>query len=401
MSTIRSSALRTAVKAAAVVMAIAAVASMMPAQTPRPGAAPPTIQPKLALKDSTCRDQDDMCIWVHPTDPALSVIIASDKVADRLITYDLAGKTLESIPVDTPGNIDVRYGFPLSGGKVDVIAYNQRNEKRTRVCVYAIDPQTRKLRRVDDDRIVTGHNYGGTMYRSPKTGKFYFVTMAGVAEQYELYDDGAGKVAGRKVREWKTVYTEGAVGDDEAGMIYYGVESVGVYQVGGEPEDQTPGKLIAPVGENGLVADVEGIAIYHQPGGKGYLLVSSQGNSQFNVYQRGTGQYVGTFKLAGVASTDGVDVANMALGKGFPSGMFVCHADSAEQCPVTLTPWQDIACAFTPPLAIDTAWNPRKPEALAPKAPAGAAATTTSTVPTAPAPRRAGSLRQSAGHVIG
>ena len=221
------------------------------------------------------RDQDDMCIWVHPTDRTRSTVITSDKAAGRVFVYDLAGKALQSVRVGQPGNIDLRYAFALGGRTVDIVALNSRSEKI--VVVFRVDTDTRRIVRVDDGKIATGSNYGGTMFRSRKTGRFYFITTAkgGTCEQYELADDGRGKVKGAKVRTFDTGYSEGAVADDQAGMIYVGQERKGVWAVGAEPTDPPKPKLVIRLGQNGLKGDVEGLAIYRRPGGKGYLLVSN------------------------------------------------------------------------------------------------------------------------------
>ena len=320
------------------------------------------VEPRVNCTSRRAGDQDDMCIWLHPADPARSTVIASDKAAGKLFVYDLSGRVVQRIDAAAPGNIDIRYGFPLGAGKVDVVAFNQRT-RGYRVRVYAVAANTGRLRRVDNGRITTGPNYGGTLFRSPNTGKLYFLTTsysAGV-EQYELFDDGTGKVGGRKVRSWKLGLSEGAVGDDEAGKVYVCEESKGVWEIGGEPTDPAPGKLVIRVGRDGLTADVEGIALYHLPGGKGYLLVSSQGNSTFKVYRRSGGhEYVGTFAVAGVGSTDGIDVTNAALAPAFPKGLFACHNGRRSPCPVVLTPWERIARSIRPALKVDTSWNPRK-----------------------------------------
>jgi len=319
-----------------------------------PGRAAPTVR----LQAAGSRDQDDMCIWVHPSDASKSTVITSDKSGGRLFVYDLAGRAIQSLQAGKPGNIDLRYGFPLAGKKVDVVAFNQRDDDE--IWVYAVAAATRTLRRVDDGRIRTAMNYGGTLFRSPKTGKLYFVTTAVRTEQYELSDGGSGKVAGRKVRSWRTGLCEGAVGDDEAGVIYLAQENKGVWAVGGEPTDPAPGRLVVRTGENGLQPDVEGLAIYHASARGGYLLVSSQGSNAFKVYRRGGAhEFLGTFTVHGARDTDGIDVTNVALGAAFPKGLFACHTDSGGR-PVLLTPWERIAKAVAPPLKIDTTRRPRK-----------------------------------------
>jgi 3-phytase len=318
------------------------------------------VTPNVKCSARGSQDQDDMCIWVHPSDPSQSSIISSDKKANRLFVYDLEGRTLQAIPARQPGNIDVRYGFALGQKLVDIVAFNQRGDSS--IIVYKVDPHTRQLERVDNGAIGTGKNYGGTLYRSPRTGKFHFVVTSekGDIEQYELADDGTGKVSGKKVRSWKITTAEGAVADDEMGKIYIGEEDRGVWAVGGEPDDPTPGKRIIELGENGLTADVEGLAIYSMPGGTGYLIVSNQGKSNFKVYERAAPhRFVGTFAIAGAKTTDGLDVCNANLGPLYPYGLFACHTAEGN-CPVLITPWDAIAKAYPSGLKTDTSWNRRK-----------------------------------------
>ena len=138
----------------------------------------PAITPTVTLRDAQAKDQDDMCIWLHPENAGLSTIITSDKAAAKLFVYDLTGETLQVVPVEgKPGNIDLRQGFPLAGKKVDIVAFNERDHSS--IHVYAIDRKSRQLSRVDDGGIKTGPNYGFTLYRSPKTGKFYAFTRCG------------------------------------------------------------------------------------------------------------------------------------------------------------------------------------------------------------------------------
>ncbi|MBE3069113.1 MAG: phytase, partial [Planctomycetes bacterium] len=266
----------------------------------RDGQEPPVVEPVVACHDAAARDQDDLAIWVHPKDPAQSTIIASDKAAGRLFVYDLAGRTVQVVETPMPGNIDVRYGFPLGGRKVDIVAFNQRRNG-FRIVVYAVDPATRKLERVDNGGIETGPNYGGTLYHSAKTGRFYFITtsMPGECEQYELADDGSGKVAGRKVRTWKAGFAEAAVADDERGKLYIGEESAGVWELGAEPDDPAPGRRVIRTGENGLTADVEGLAIHPDVGGRRCLVVSNQSRNHFKVYRLDDYALVGTFAVRG------------------------------------------------------------------------------------------------------
>src|SRR5262245_40383568 len=132
---------------------------------PLPALAQTVVTPVRALNATGYADEDDMCFWLHPTNLALSTVIASDKSADRLFVYDLQGNTLQTITTAHPGNIDVRYNFPFGGQLIDIIAFNDRSANKIRV--YKVDRVTRLLTRIDNDLIATGANYGFTLYRSP------------------------------------------------------------------------------------------------------------------------------------------------------------------------------------------------------------------------------------------
>ena len=305
------------------------------------------VQPKVTLHDGSVSDQDDMCFWLHPDDPARSTVITSDKHAGKLFVYDLAGNTVQVVPVDgKPGNIDLRYGFPLGDQRIDIVAFNDRDHSA--IQVYAVDPATRRLSRVDNGAIQTGPNYGFALYRSPDSGTFYAFIVSNSeedpqAEQYELADDGAGRIRGTKVRSWDLGLSEGCVADDETGQLYICEEGKGIWRIGAEPKDPTPGNLIVPLGPNDFVADAEGVTLCYGPDGGGYIVASSQGNSQYKVYQRKPPHaFVKTFTVAGAANTDGIDLLAEDLGPAFPHGVFALHNGKTGTCPVLLCGLEDL-----------------------------------------------------------
>ena len=280
---------------------------------------------------------------------------------------------LQTLHVPMPGNIDVRYGFSLNGSVVDLVAVNQRTSG-PRILVFRVNAETRTLVRVDDNRILTGRGTGGTLFQSPKNGKLYFVLTSDEDEgrrvrQYELFETAGGRIGGRKVRGWKLGSQEGAVGDDETGKIYIAQEDRGIWEVGGEPTDPTPGRLVIRVGEHGLRADVEGLTIYKRSASTGYLIVSNQSRDAYEVYSRGPAhEHLGHFSVASGHATDGIDVTNMDLGPRFPAGLFACHSEwfvpgAALRCPVLVTSFEQVARAAG--LEVDTSWDPRRGAAVA------------------------------------
>ena len=306
-------------------------------------------------------DEDDMCYWVHPTDPALSTVIVTDKFAGKIFVYDLAGNLLQTCVSPSPRNVDTRYGVPFGGKCIDVIAFTDRTEDIIRV--YRVDRTTRHLSRIDDGQIYTQDNYGFTLYQNAE-GNLWGLTGdrdTGLMRQFELFDDGHGQMSGVETA-WTFHETriEGVVADDETGYYYLGEENVGIWRVG--VFDHTDKTLIATVGDaTGLVGDVEGLALYYAANGEGYLIASSQGANKFTVIDRKPPhQGRGNFEVAGVKFTDGIDVLNMNLGGTYSKGIFTAHNGGGNCCSVQGVRWEDIANALG--LVKDTAyWDPRSP----------------------------------------
>ena len=304
-------------------------------------------------------DQDDMCVWIHPTDPSLSTVITSDKESNELYVYDLDGNVLQTLPGAEPGNIDVRYGFQLGGQCVDIVALNERDDNNIKV--YAVDPSTRQLTRVDNGSINTGPNLGFTLYKHRPDAMLYGYTgpLSGLIKQYRLVELIDGTVGGVATGwEFDHGEVEGMVGDDETGYVYLGESLVGIWRV--NAMDDMDEELIAQVGDSsGLTADVEGVTLYHSANGTGYIIASSQGADKYTIVDRmPPHKPVGEFTVEGAGMTDGIDVVSIPLNGTYPMGMFVFH-NGEDCCPVQSVKWEDIALEVG--LAIDTAsWDPRE-----------------------------------------
>lgn len=309
---------------------------------------------------------DDPAIWVHPTDPALSTIIGTDKLGG-LAVYDLNGQQLQYVGGRKINNVDLRYRFPLNGASITLVAGSSPSDDS--IALFRVDPTTRLLENVAARLLPSALpvEAGACMYHSPISNKFYVILndlTKGDVEQWELFDNGAGAVDAKLVRTFTVGYqTEGCVVDDELSALYIASEEIGIWKYGAEPDAGSNRLLIDAVGAGRLTADVEGLTIYYTSNGGGYLIASSQGSNQFIVYQRGgTNNYVTTFGIEAnplvdkVAHTDGIDVINVPLGPAFPFGLFVAqddYNDGANQN-FKLVPWESIAFATNPPLQIDT-----------------------------------------------
>jgi 3-phytase len=315
---------------------------------------------------------DDPAIWIHPSAPELSLIFGTDK-ADGLHIYNLDGSRRAVIALGSkPNNVDVLYGFALGKRTVDLIVMTTRAERARGVQVYAIEPASREIMSVSDGGTLSvlngGEPYGCCTYRSARTGAAYvFVTAkSGAIEQHRLHSTPEGRVRAEKMASYHVGSTvEGCVADDELGFVYFGEESRGIWKTSAEPSPTNALTLIARVGEHGLKADVEGLALYCGRNGTGYLIASSQGNNTFKVFERGgTNRFITTIdpvadRLGDVEDTDGIAVVSCPLPPLFPLGCFI--AQDGKNRPARqnfkLFRWEDIAGTN---LLIDTNWSPRR-----------------------------------------
>lgn len=304
----------------------------------------PVATPTLQLVAPAVKDQDDLCIWVHPTTPAQSAFIASDKSAGRLFVYDVEGRLLQEIAAPKPGNIDLRQNVDFGGRRTDLVVVNQRTDG-FKLLAYEVDRDSRQLKRVDDGQLVTGPNYGGCLYKSEKNGRLYFICTSegGAVEQHELSSDAARGIRSTKVRSLSVGKCEGAVADDETGTLFIAEEKRGIWKFGAEPGDPVEGTLIARIGDRELVGDLEGLAIATGKDRKRYLIVSDQGANRFVAYQcEAPHARVAQFAIEGARQTDGIEVSTANLGPRFPEGVFACHTDVAPRG-LLVTPWSAVA----------------------------------------------------------
>jgi 3-phytase len=305
---------------------------------------------------------DDPAIWVHPTDPALSLIIGTQKKRG-INVYDLSGRLIQSRADGRINNVDLRYGFELGGKPVAVVAGSNRSTDS--ISTYIVDEATRTLVDVADGIIDTGMSdpYGLCMYKSQKSGLYYvFVNDTdGLVRQWELRDNGNGKVAMTAVRDFNLEsQTEGCVADDDTGDLYVGEEDVGIWKYSAEPDGGDAHHLVDGTGNNGhLTDDVEGLAIFYGENGAGYLVASNQGADNYALYERSAdNRFIGLFHVVaddatgidGASETDGLDVNSASLGPDFPHGVLVVQ-DGRNIAPVErqnfkLVPWQRVSAAM-------------------------------------------------------
>ncbi|KAI0139491.1 3-phytase [Hypoxylon sp. NC0597] len=306
------------------------------------------VQP-VAETDANGGDGDDPAIWISPTDRSESRIITTTKSEDGagFGVFDLNGKLLQTIAAGEPNNVDVIYNFPAGNRTVDLIYAACRTDNT--LCLFEMTANG-TLQAIAGGTQLTKDDYevyGSCVYRSRISGKQYLFVNAKTAEylQYELsWADGALQTTlVRNFTGGSGGQVEGCVSDEANGWIILGEEPHALWRYGAEPDDDaSQGFIIGEVGDGKMYADVEGVTLVEGPSAdKGFIIVSQQGVSAYNVYRRAAPhEYVETFTIYenaakgidGVTNTDGITAVGAALGDAFPGGLIVTH-DDANQLP--------------------------------------------------------------------
>jgi myo-inositol-hexaphosphate 3-phosphohydrolase len=353
----------------------------------------------------TVGDADDPAIWIHPTRPDQSIVITSAKFGG-IFTYNLDGTQIEHLLVGRINNVDVRYNFPLNGQSADIVFASKEVGSKGEIKVFRVDPQTRRLVDITANTIpVDLGAYGLCLYHNRASGRYYaFVNeygreRSGRYQQFELKATVDGRITATLVHQFNVgSEAEGCVADDVHGKLYIAetlmdpnnLAARGLWKYDADPPsgglDATrPRTLVASFASGHFdlrnnEGEIEGVTIYYTSQHTGYIIVADQNGEKMVLYRReGQNEHVGAFRIVANSDlkidranfTDGVDVTNVPLGPTFPAGMFIAQdegdtpdaSDDRNQRigkNFKLVRWDDIANAFSPPLAIDTTWNPRQ-----------------------------------------
>ncbi|MFF8394913.1 phytase [Streptomyces sp. NPDC016172] len=295
---------------------------------------------------------------------------------------------------DAPGrynNVDLVTGLRTSTGRADVAVVSDRGNDRLRI--YRIDPSkpARPLTDITDPAVApvfsTGQAeindqrtaYGLATWQDKSSGRTYALVSQRERTRLalvELKPTASGTVTYRKIRTldlpasfrlpngatWSPCaepgelpQVEGMVVDPATGTLYAGQEDIGIWRMGADLT--TKPVLVDKVREYGvpgaydeateectagadpgyggqrLSADVEGLTLFQEPDGDGYLFASSQGDDTFALYDREVSEdneYEGGFRVGAASATldgaeecDGAAVLNAPLGSRFPNGLLV------------------------------------------------------------------------------
>lgn len=284
-------------------------------------------------------------------------------------------------------NVDLLHGVQFPDGKADVAVVSDRG--RDRIRTYRMNPGNlaapltdvtaanvpRMFSPTEADVEDQNTAYGLASYTDKATGKHYAVASQRnntTLKLVQLVVTGSA-ITYTPVRtinlpasftlpngaSWSpcdepgsTPQIEGMVFDVYSGKLYAGQEDVGIWKLSstltGTPKlvDKVrsfgiPGVYDADTDEctygadpgfggSRIAADVEGLTIYDDGDGEGYLLASSQGDNTFVAYDReGDNDYLTNFRIGAGSAVDGSEecdgamVSSASFGSAYPDGLMV------------------------------------------------------------------------------
>lgn len=301
------------------------------------------------ITQPTPHDTDDPAFWIHPENPAKSLVIGTDKeVGGGLYVYDLTGKIVNSfIDMQRPNNVDVAYGLEINGVKTDIAVTTERNTNTIRI--FSLPD----LKPIDNGGIPIFEGEVGEGFRDGMGIALYTKQIDSVTNelyaivgrktgpsgsylwQYRLSGGDDGAVKAEVVRKFGvysgTKEIEAIAVDNELGYVYYSDETAGVRKYYADPAKGN--EELAFFAQNDAKRDHEGIAIYKKDDRTGYILVSNQQKNTFLVYARegvegnpNKHELISEIPVSTV-ECDGADAVNVNFGPAFPQGVLAAMSN--------------------------------------------------------------------------
>jgi len=285
---------------------------------------------------------DDPAIWVNKSNPSNSIVFGTDKKSG-IYSYNIQGQELSYTNLGNINNIDTRtinvgddenvsnFTFLFASnrtlGSVDLWVFED-NEIRQKLENNSWEVPSKPSFRGKSDIIV----YGICAGIDAKYGLVAFLTedTGPRVEVWNLTEDGLNLI---------TTFnnggeSEGCVYDDQNRTLFISEEEVrGVlkaYRLDDSFDFSEPYIVDSRDGQIG--GDPEGVSLYKTPNNSGYLILSSQGDSKFNLYDRNYPyDYITSFRIGSsksidnVTDTDGIETINFKLSDEYPEGIMIAQ----------------------------------------------------------------------------
>ena len=299
---------------------------------------------------------DDPAIWIHPRDPARSLVLGTDK-QQGLLVFDATGVRLQSLPVGRLNNVDLRVGD--AAGTAVAVATDRSHRALAVFRVADAEPPVTVL--AGDTALPgLGDPYGVCLYRLP-SGEFgvFANDTDGRVEHHRLRIDRE-RARLERLAAWRLPsQPEGCVVDEATRTLWIGEEAAGIWRFPLDATARSDGTLAIPAGpEHGLVPDVEGLALLRD-GARHWLVASSQGDDSYAVFDvTGPPRHLGNVRIVrdlasgvdGGSETDGLALAPTELGGAFPGGLLVVQDGRNRMPPAPqnfkFVAWADVLAAL-------------------------------------------------------
>lgn len=286
---------------------------------------------------------DDPAIWRNVDEPGASLIVGTDKKAG-LYVYSMDGEVLDYAPDGELNNVDL---FDMGEEGIIVAASDRTDELNAGIRLYRLSHEG-KLTALGKVPGGTGEGYGFCLHKAPDALHAFSVLKDGTIEEYAL---DLATPASTPVRTLSVPsQAEGCVVDPRDGTFYVGEEVAGIWRF--EP-GETQGEIVAPIDNEQLIADVEGLALVAEGTDSGWLVASSQGDSAYVVYRLPDMTYAGRFRVVAgefgaTDETDGIEVKAGNFGPTFPAGIFIAQdgINAAGAQNFKMVRWDEIVAAL-------------------------------------------------------
>ncbi len=294
---------------------------------------------------------DDPAIWRNAADPAASLIVATDKKGG-LYVYNLDGEIRSFLDYGLGlNNVDL---LTLPDGRVIVAASDRSDLAMVHILLAELDTAAGTLTQLARIPVGPGEGYGickgavnddgsFVIYNAPKEGAIY---------RTDLHFTGGEWADRTETIQQVPSQPEGCIYDERTGTLYIGEEVGGIWAMPGAVASGDK-VMVAPVDNQYLVADLEGLAIAPHGDTGGYLVASSQGDNAYAVYSLPDVVPLGRFRIAEGAlgsaeETDGIELNAMDFGPDYPQGLFVAQdgQNGADAQNFKLVSWADVKAAL-------------------------------------------------------
>ena len=254
---------------------------------------------------------DDVAIFTDIKNEYPLSIIATDKQLGLLV-YDMKGNILCSDSSGHINNVDLR---KVSDERVLIGCSNRTinamqffNFQNTQPFLMPI-PSVLTKTKIEEV-------YGFCLFQNDLNIFAFVVGKEGLLEGYKLNWDSDSLKAIKTYSHSFSTQCEGLVSDDANGKLYVAEEDLGVWMIDLNHLEVKPELIISLKNNKYLKKDLEGLALFEW-NNEVYLIVSSQGNNSFAVFNSNNFfEYVGSFiigknkNIDRTSETDGLDISN-------------------------------------------------------------------------------------------